>query len=292
MIAGLLLAFAAAHCVTVAHLPRGPGAAKPDQHAQNQQAAAEPGATIPGDQNKPRAYDPNCPYPKDREDADLCEQRRMSKAAEETAALADAQFIWNVAQALATIVAAFATALAAIYAGVAATAANRSAKLAEHAIHRLERPYLFFQVKSDFNLHAMVTGDDGYSRQTVATHPRVEFYFGNYGRVPAAITVLGFNFDHLAMVPDDTWEVRDHDAFRNEVVEPGKQTRTFTGTLDHTVDDAMRDSIVAGKSFLWLYGFLEYEAPTGEKYATHFCWRYDGIALSFEPYHQQYNYRT
>ena len=56
VIAGLLLAFAAAHCVTVAHLSSGPRAAKPGQHAQHQQSAAKSNSAAPGRQENPHAH--------------------------------------------------------------------------------------------------------------------------------------------------------------------------------------------------------------------------------------------
>lgn len=124
---GVLCSLAFSHWVTVAHLPGGPSGAKPPAERHYHQAQAEKKLAA-GEGKKAGAYDPGCPYPKDREDADLCEQRRMAKAAEDAVALADKQFWSNVAQT-------FFTAFAAIAAAYAAIEAGRAARAASAAVH-------------------------------------------------------------------------------------------------------------------------------------------------------------
>jgi hypothetical protein len=111
---GLLIACGLTVFVTFSHPPSGLSGDKPEAASQQTSRQkrdwrpsfypAEPYASY---------HNANCQAPKDREEADLCQQWRSAQAAEEIVATTDKQFGWNVAQAVSTIIAAFATGLAA-----------------------------------------------------------------------------------------------------------------------------------------------------------------------------------
>jgi hypothetical protein len=125
IVAGLLLGVVYANWVTMSHLPGSPRGAELNQAAQqHEQQTGDPPPT--GQARQGQQYYADCSSPQSREDADLCEQRRMAKAAEDTLALAASQWWWNVAQAGATVAAALAAAWAAWAASVAANAASKT----------------------------------------------------------------------------------------------------------------------------------------------------------------------
>src|SRR5262245_44613735 len=89
------------------------------------------GALIPclaQDQPEPRPYEVNCSRPHDHEAADLCEQRRMAKAAEDAVWWARFQTILGTFGFVAVLVSLFFT-------GWAAIAASRAARSARDAVH-------------------------------------------------------------------------------------------------------------------------------------------------------------
>jgi hypothetical protein len=113
-----------------------PDAAKPPQAPQQAVPVAE-------QQKTERApYDPHCDSPKDREDSDLCEQRRMSKAAEEAAWWAAFQSKLGVAGFAAVLASLFFTGWAAHAAGRAARAAEDSLKTSRESSEDQIRPYV------------------------------------------------------------------------------------------------------------------------------------------------------
>jgi hypothetical protein len=136
--------FTPSHDGAVSNLPSHPSASKPQTERSQQHDQAET-SPITGQGKKASPYDPGCPYPKSREDADLCEQRRMADAAKKTEQFVERQFVINVVQAFFTAFAAIAAAYAAYEAGRAARAAMRSADVANRSLTHLERAFVVFK---------------------------------------------------------------------------------------------------------------------------------------------------
>lgn len=173
---GILCALAFSQWVTVAHLPSRTSSPEPKASRYYRQAQTDKTPSSRESVER-RAYDPGCPDPQSREDADLCEQRRMADATVKTVALADSQYRWNVAQAVGTIVAALAAALAAVFAGMAAKQAGRSTDVARETLIASERAWvkrirIYFSSSLDFR-------EDGLVFSSIA------FEFTNVGNAPA-----------------------------------------------------------------------------------------------------------
>lgn len=98
------------------------------------------------------AYDPHCDKPKDREDSDLCEQRRMSRAAEESAWWTAFQSKLGIAGFAAVLLSLFFTGWAARAAAAAAKSAQQSIKVASQTAERQLRPWLTVQVDLDSDI--------------------------------------------------------------------------------------------------------------------------------------------
>ena len=108
---------------------------KPQQHQQEAKPAVPPIAEKPKTIPEPNNYEPGCSAPKNREDDDLCQQRRMAKAAEEAAWWAK----WQTKIGAAGFIA---VALSLIFTGWAAFAAARSANAAEKTVVIENRPWI------------------------------------------------------------------------------------------------------------------------------------------------------
>ena len=90
-------------------------------------------------------YDPACNDPKDREDADLCEQRRMAKSAEEAVGIAWVQaWIAGAGIGLVALSVAFAG-WAAYAASQAATATSAQVRLSQQAMLNTQRAFVYVQ---------------------------------------------------------------------------------------------------------------------------------------------------
>ena len=121
-----VIAIAIAVLVTAPHLLGGPSGEEPNQKGHRYAVKEHWGPYFsPRDPYAPY-QNTNCQSPKDREEADLCQQWRVAEATEKAVALTDSQYWWNVAQAVSTVLAAFATILAAWAAVSAARAARDS----------------------------------------------------------------------------------------------------------------------------------------------------------------------
>jgi hypothetical protein len=117
----------------------------PAQQAQPQQQSAPTPAPVP-DWAKAESdtdyYKYSCDRPKQREDADLCEQRRMAKAAEDSVWWAALQTTLGILGFLAVVLSLVFTGWAAIAAAHAAEAAQASVKVASQTAERELRAYV------------------------------------------------------------------------------------------------------------------------------------------------------
>lgn len=86
---------------------------------------------------EPGTYESSCSSPKNHDEADLCEQRRMAKAAEEAVTVATNQYWVALAALLGLVLTLAANAYAAVAAAHSADAAVESAKIARNG----QRPY-------------------------------------------------------------------------------------------------------------------------------------------------------
>jgi hypothetical protein len=166
--------------------PNSPGA---DQKANSEQSAASKSRAAPAikqpqavpitEQQKPDspAYDPHCENPKNHEDADLCEQRRMSQAA------IDAVW-WASFQSKLGILGFVAVLLSLFFTGWAAKAAADAAKFAERAVHS-DRAWLHFHAAQIAEVtEKLVVDGVSYTEGLV-----ILLHFKNSGRSPATHAV-------------------------------------------------------------------------------------------------------
>jgi hypothetical protein len=257
------LGFVAAHVAAVAHLPSGPARAKPQTERQyHQTQTQQPLGVVEGE--KATAYDPGCPYPKNREDADLCEQRRMAKVAEDAAALADSQWWIGIAQAFLGALAVAAAIYAALEAGRAARAATKSADISERALRGLERPYLFIE---EINTEKLNPPPEN--------KPEISYSIRNYGKVSAILRSLSMTLQPIGQNLEEPRLPIGAVKKYYTVVEPGRRLVHRSGKDVAEMDvkgsrpgQSFGGILMAG---LVLRGSLHYEDPTGAYHIDEFC---------------------
>ena len=148
---------------------------KPETQAQAQAKPAAPIAPIktvpPAERSSAAKYKPDCDSPNSREDADLCEQRRMAKAAEETVEATRDAANWARNQFWATIGEIVALVLTILIAMAAVIAAFRSNRIARESAERQLRAYVgVFRTTIDWS---------------VVGAPRATIHIRNDGQTPA-----------------------------------------------------------------------------------------------------------
>jgi hypothetical protein len=200
VICAVVLAVALAVLVAVPHFYGGPSGEPPNRNGESQlhkkhwQPHFSPAEPYAAYQNS------DCQSPKDREEADLCQQWRVAEATEKAVTLAESQFWWNILQAASTVLAAIATALAARAAAAAASSAERSVKHAEGVSQSELRPYVFCE---KFITNRGVSRND----PETTTHMLLELQWRNYGHTPARNIVI--NLNHGVFDQEDEPEVAD-----------------------------------------------------------------------------------
>lgn len=173
-----LLAFTFGKMVTVSHLYSSEGA-KREQQRTTEDHQAKIGLWAPAPFNKSQArpgeYQADCTSPKDREEADLCQQWRAAEAAEQAVAFAASQSFLNNLQAWATVA-------AAIFTFIAAWAAAVAARIAKKALVDIERPHVAVDITSN---GVLVTPE-----LSLRIKSDVSYRFRNFGRSPAQMVDL------------------------------------------------------------------------------------------------------
>ena len=109
------------------------GKEAPPPTEQRQEAPSAPSVppAIPAETGSGSVYSPDCDSPKNRNEADLCEQRRMADAAYETAEWVEKQYWATIGE----IIALVATICVAAVAVAAAFRANRIARDSAMSLH-------------------------------------------------------------------------------------------------------------------------------------------------------------
>ena len=224
-----------------------------------------------------RKYEPDCEKSEKREDCFL--QLRSIWAAELQAegAKDQAVYTWWGLWLL------FFTLLATAWAAHAAAQAARTATHSVEILRGLERPHLFFDVREDRFHIERVGGTFEIERR-----PQVTFGFTNFGKTSAILGWLDFDFVHLTEPPTQVTYGRKVIYTRNRIVRPDGNT-SVPATLGYALSDAAIETLRNGRSFLWLYGALHYTQSLNEIHVTEFCWCYNGLSRSFEPFGHEHN---
>jgi hypothetical protein len=142
----------------------------------------------------------------------------------------------------------------------AANAADKSAKIAEEAFRRLERPYLMIKIIETIRLTRPFDGGQ----------PHLQYRLVNYGKLPAILRSISISLQNNPTLPLRV--SMGIEETRYEVIAPGDELlnpRTVS-VLGSAPDERFEGANATG---LVLHGILQYEDPTGAFHTDGFCMR-------------------
>jgi hypothetical protein len=248
--------------------------AAPAKQSQPQQPAANEPRTPPApqpsqpspvaEQQQPNStnYQTNCDQPKSREEDDLCQQRRMAKAAEDAVWWAGRQTILGIAGFAAVL-------LTLVFTGWAAVAASRAARAAQKSadsIPHIERAYVFFWdvERRDFSFQAR-------DRTIVIPTSGQNVIYRNCGKTPAIVVKTKLGCDVFAQPPDPTTAT--------EKTLPSGAVIGASDDWRRGKVDVSKEKIEQAKSegtAIYLYGEITYRDIFKNEQRTWFCRRWTG----------------
>lgn len=220
-------------------------------------------------QSQPGGYKPNCQEPKDREDADLCAQWRMAKAAEEsvtaaneavTAARDQAWTAWLAFWGL--IGTLIVGAIAAIAAALAARFAAETARVMRNA----ERPYF-------------TTCDEVLSRwddleSSPYTPVEVHLAIENVGRGVGFLKAIAIAWEIAAEGTQGTKPLVIRSEFGRIPIRADAIWSAEAACEVFQIPPDERAAILASRQFLYVYGYLRYSDNFGTIRRTGFMFEF------------------
>lgn len=228
-------------------------------------------------------YGKACSNPKDREEADLCQQWRSANAAGEALRVARNQFWISLVESLLLVG-------TLVLSGWAALAASSAARTARRELEELERPHLLLH----FDDHG-VEIVDGVSRVTGETVVRLH----NYGRSPGFVVAMDAQF-HFRKPEDGmpepvSWIKKPVRIFSfGSIVRPDGDSEAFRFRARDDISEADEASI--GKEGIWYFhGFAGYHDTMRGLFTVGFCYELEegewriSAAPAFSD-NQKYNY--
>lgn len=242
-------------------------AATPAQQPQQQETAPPQPSRIQEQVAEPEYYKADCERPKDHDAADLCEQRRMAKAAE------DAVW-WSRLQTWLGGIGFIAVIGTLIFSGIAAKAASRSASAAERALTDLERPFVYVEITNNgFSVLA-----DG----RLEPAGKLIFQCVNLGRTPADLHDLR---DEIVEIDKGNWPdpiipTQEPRSLPPGTVSAADKPYVFNIDLVHRIGPVTRGRVGLDINF-FLMGYVRYADVFGHKHLTGFCAIYDPVSWGF-----------
>ncbi len=267
---------AVAFCYASAHgqEQRDPNPAAESQRTQPQQTAPNetrpppalenPKPVVVPEQKQPElaGYQASCDKPKNREDADLCEQRRMAQAAEDSV-------WWARFQTLLGIFGFGAVLVSLIFTGWAAIAASRAAKAAEVSVG-------VASLTAQRQLRAYICTISSHVRN-LGMHKVVQAHIvaKNAGQTPAYAVggLIGIGLDEFP--PKIPFELPKDMPMRKDVTGPNGEIH-LTADLGAPSSKLQADALDAGKAAIYVIGEIRYRDAFGIEQHTRFKKYYGG----------------
>lgn len=226
----------------------------------------------------------HCDAAKNHDEADLCEQRKMVKAAQRTVDL-------NIVQIGVGIVGFALVGLTLVYTRRATEAAVAAAATAEKAMFEIEAPYLFPIIERDSLLSDLAVPYPNSQHKPVS--PAFSLTIKNYGRGPAIFDEVAVSASHWRRIPDDPAADVRVDSGMPTMIEAGQKiASSFEVRLDSPLGRADVASIVEQASHIYLYGAIIYSGVQNAGYVQRFCLMYHYPTKRFVPAGAEYNNRT
>lgn len=250
-----------------------PGCPAEYQHGQTCTPRPPPGPVAREDPAREGAYAPDCGAPKDHDEADLCIQRDVLKAAEESAR-------WAFAQAMFSAIGLFGLVLSVGFAGWAAFESRKSAEIARKSFTQIHRAWLFIE-RGGFD----VVSGNAKSEATLA------FTIVNHGSAPAIIDWYIAEIEQReTLIGTEALTGRPGRFQRDTIIPAGGRSETLTRTVTLPFDWAYADK--GQIAYLYFRGSVRYEAAPGMEGHTNFCFLHIPDRGGFVRVHDERNTRS
>ncbi len=227
-----------------------------------------------------------CSEAKSHDEADLCEQRRMSEAAERAVYLNAAQVVIGFVGFIALIWNLYYVRQSTRAAIDAATAAGIQAQTAEDALTKLQRPYIFL---TDVRRLA------GTPRL-----PVVHCVVTNHGQAPAVIEWSGASISQGLSPAAPERDGDDHPFVISPILNANERRSVQAAdgplplkTIDLQVSGGVQSVIVPnwdGPEELFFWIRIKYRGPLTAGHESSGCWRYDRDGYRFVRHGDEHNY--
>lgn len=183
--------------------------------------------------------------------------------------------------------------IAAYAAKESADAARAQARTAERTLTDLEGPLMLLVVGDNHVKPGIQNAlfEAGYSDVPPEAHPWVRFHFKNYGRSPATIAGFGAALVHWTGMTAQIPRLPLRTEFGDFTISEGAVTQPESRCdISIPLDQDAMNSIRLGRSYIFLYGHIEYADIFRNNCTSWFCWRYDYSSDHFVPMGARYNY--
>jgi hypothetical protein len=230
-----------------------PPAAKPPEKAPEKEPEKQPEKQpekppdIPAESS---VFQPACDNPKNRDEAVVCEQRRLAKAVEDSVALAASQF-WLAIFGFAGVFAALLfNAWAAMTAGRAARAAKDQAQMSSESLMNSERAFVFVQ-----NFHAETVHDASDGNKILGWNVFVEWK--NTGKTPTKNCAQRGNYQEFNRPISPDFDFPNLKVSEYQWLLIGPSATAQSGKYFIPIDKILK--IRAGELHAYLWGWIEYD---------------------------------
>lgn len=158
----------------------------------------------------------------------------------------------------------------------------------------LELPYLRAAIGDLMEMNKPVPAQGGFGGTITSSVPGRysspgDVYIKNYGRTNAYPIRFGLGWTIAEKLPEDPRYSQiaesEHDAVVRPITEDAESDFRPGIYITVEISEAERHAMIAGGSWLWVYGFLQYNDFMDNLWEARFCWRYANRNPPGDPEH-------
>jgi hypothetical protein len=171
-------------------------------------------------------------------------------------------------------------------------AAQKSAELAEHALTKLERPYIFVSNVGRLETDIIEDQEENYGEALLS----IKYSVANYGKIPAIIVDARASL-HVSVAPRNPDHLpHSHSLVVSPIFAPGDARHEIPEWLvwsDHGHDEDGSYIPILGEDrslFFWIV--ITYRGPFTDGHETRACWRYNESTGRFVAAHGGPDYNS
>jgi hypothetical protein len=155
----------------------------------------------------------------------------------------------------------------------------------ERGFTELERPWIHI-VPTDNTLRRF-WNEISWANRPIGVTIEISFQFVNYGKVPAAVTVLHYSIESRENPPDLS-EAALQQLRGNPVVASADRTDEYKARIELTIHRPQRERLLNSAERIWLWERLRYQSggaisASSRHFDTEFLWVFNGTDDTFRP---------